>query len=364
MTVKDCISEIEKIAPLRYQEPYDNAGLIIGNPNDKVTNILITLDVTEVVLQEAIACKADLIISHHPLIFKGIKKINGNSETERCIQLAIKNDIAIYACHTNMDSANAGVNAKICEKLGLINTRILQPKTNSLTKLATYVPHAYVEKVQEALFAAGAGCIGNYDKCSFSAEGIGTYRANEQANPFIGNKNEFHKEPEQRIEVILPNERTHAVVNALLEAHPYEEVAYDLFPLQNTFNLVGDGMIGELPEAMDTKTFLQNVKTTFGCGIIRHTAITKNSVKRIAVCGGSGSFLIEDAIRNGADVFITADVKYHDFFQAENKTIIADIGHFESEQFTKELFYEILKKKFYTFAIQISKVSTNPINYL
>lgn len=259
MTVKDCISEIEKIAPLRYQEPYDNAGLIIGNPNDKVTNILITLDVTEAVLQEAISCKADLIISHHPLIFKGIKKINGNSETERCIQLAIKNNIAIYACHTNIDSVNTGVNAKICEKLGITNTAILKPTENET---------------------------------------------------------------------------------------------------------VGEGMIGELPEAMDTKEFLQRIKQTFGCGVIRHTAIIRNTVKRIAVCGGSGSFLIEDAIQNKADMFITADVKYHDFFLAENKVIIADIGHFESEQFTKELFYEILKKKFYTFAIQISKVSTNPINYL
>ncbi len=364
MTISDCISEIETIAPLCYQESYDNAGLIIGNKNDEVSKILITLDVTEAVIQEAIDCNANLIISHHPLIFKGLKKINGNNETEECILLAIKHDIAIYACHTNIDAVSTGVNAKICEKLGLTNTRILKPKAECLTKLVTYVPVSHTTAVQEALFSAGAGCIGNYDKCSFSTEGIGTYRANEIANPFIGNQNEFHKEPEQRLEVILPNEKTQAVVSALLAVHPYEEVAYDLIPLQNTFNLVGDGMIGELPEETDTIEFLQTVKKTFGCGIIRHTDITKNKVKKIAVCGGSGSFLIEDAKRNGADVFITADVKYHDFFLAENKTIIADIGHFESEQFTKELFYEILKKKFYTFAIQISKVSTNPINYL
>ena len=364
MTVQDIISELETVAPLAYQESYDNAGLLVGNRTDAVEKVLITLDVTESVVREAIECGANLIISHHPLIFRPLKSINSATETGRCIMLALQNNIAIYACHTNIDSVSNGVNAMICDKIGLQNKKILSPRANCLTKLISYVPKQHAETVLEALFSAGAGCIGNYDKCSFSSDGVGTFRANENAHPFVGEKNELHHENETRIEVVFPNEKTNAVVANLLQNHPYEEVAYDLFPIKNTFSLVGDGMIGDLPTPEKTTEFLKRIKDTFGCGVIRHTNITKESISRIAVCGGSGSFLIHDAIRSKADVFITADVKYHDFFNAENKIILADIGHYESEQFTKELFYELLKKKFYNFAIQISKVNTNPINYI
>lgn len=364
MTVQDIISELEALAPLAYQESYDNAGLLVGNRTDTVEKVLITLDVTEAVIQEAIECGANLIISHHPLIFKPIRKINDETGIGRCIVLALQNNIAIYACHTNIDSVANGVNAMICDKIGLQNKKILSPRANCLTKLVTFVPKNHLETVQNALFEAGAGCIGNYDKCSFYTDGTGTYRANENANPFIGEKGEFHHENEIRIEVVFPNEKTNAVVANLLQNHPYEEVAYDLFPIKNTFSLVGDGMIGDLPTPEKTTDFLKRIKETFGCGVLRHTNIVKETVSKVAVCGGSGSFLINDAIRSNADIFITADVKYHDFFNAENKLILADIGHYESEQFTKELFYELLKKKFYNFAIQISKVNTNPINYI
>ena len=364
MVVQDFISILEKEAPLSYQESYDNAGLLVGNKTDSVSKVLITLDVTEAVVQEAIEYGANLIISHHPLIFKPLRKINNDTETGRCISLALKHEIAIYACHTNIDSVITGVNARICDKIGLKNRKILSPRANCLTKLVTFVPKNYLETVQNALFEAGAGCIGNYDKCSFYTDGTGTYRANEQANPFIGEKGEFHHENETRIEVVFPNEITDKVVANLLQNHPYEEVAYDLFPIKNTFSLVGDGMIGELEESEDAKKFLEKIKNTFHCGCIRHTAIVKDKIKKVAVCGGSGSFLIQDAIRAGADIFITADVKYHDFFNAEKSIILADIGHYESEQFTKELFYDVLIKKNYNFAIQISKVNTNPINYL
>ena len=364
MIIQDIISELETMAPLAYQESYDNVGLLVGNRIDAVKKVLITLDVTEAVVQEAIECGANLIISHHPLIFKPIRKINNETETGRCITLALQNNIAIYACHTNIDSVANGVNARICDKIGLKNRKILSPRANCLTKLVTFVPKNYLETIQNALFEAGAGCIGNYDKCSFYTDGTGTYRANENAKPFIGEKGEFHHENETRIEVVFPNEKTNTVVANLLQNHPYEEVAYDLFPIKNTFSLVGDGMIGELEESEDTTKFLERIKNTFHCGCIRHTKIEKDKIKKVAVCGGSGSFLIADAIRANADIFITADIKYHDFFGAENKLILADIGHYESEQFTKELFYDVLMKKNYNFAIQISKVNTNPINYL
>ena len=359
MTVQDIILELETMAPLAYQESYDNAGLLVGNVTDGVEKVLITLDVTEAVVREAIACGANLIVSHHPLIFRPLKSINSATEIGRCITVAIQNNIAIYACHTNIDAVAHGVNAMICDKIGLQNQKILSPRTNCLTKLVTYVPKQHAETVLEALFSAGAGCIGNYDKCSFSSDGVGTFRANEGAHPFVGEKNELHYENETRIEVVFPNEKTNAVVAHLLQSHPYEEVAYDLFPIKNTFSLVGD-----VPTPQKTTDFLKRIKEAFGCGVIRHTNIIKESISKVAVCGGSGSFLIHDAIRSKADIFITADVKYHDFFNAENKIILADIGHYESEQFTKELFYELLKKKFYNFAIQISKVNTNPINYI
>lgn len=364
MIVQNIISELETVAPLAYQESYDNVGLLVGNRTDAVEKVLITLDVTEAVVREAIACGANLIVSHHPLIFRPLKSINNSTEIGRCITLALQNNIAIYACHTNIDSVANGVNAMICDKIGLQNKKILSPRANCLTKLVTFVPKNHLETVQKALFEAGAGCIGNYDKCSFFTNGTGTYRANENANPFIGEKGEFHHENETRIEVVFPNEKTNIVVANLLENHPYEEVAYDLFPIKNTFPLVGDGMVGDLPSPEKTTEFLKRVKETFGCGVIRHTKIIKEAISKVAVCGGSGSFLINEAIRTKADVFITADVKYHEFFNAENKLILADIGHYESEQFTKELFYDLLKKKFYNFAIQISKVNTNPINYI
>ncbi len=364
MIVQDCISILENFAPLQYQESYDNSGLLVGNRNDIITKALLTIDVTPAVVQEAIDSKTDIIIAHHPLIFKPLKHLTYSSDVETCVSMAIKHSIAIYACHTNLDAMIHGVNAKICEKIGLQHSKIMVPRQNQLTKLVTFVPNAHVEKVQEAIFVAGAGSIGNYDKCSFFAQGTGTFRANEQANPFVGEKNELHLEPETKIETIFPNEKTNEVLSALFANHPYEEVAYDLYPVRNTYPLAGDGMIGELSEPIETMEFLKFIKETFHCGTIRYTASDKKNISKVAVCGGSGSFLIQNAMQQKADIFITGDMKYHDFFLADNSLIIADIGHYESEQYTKELFYELLNKKFYNFAIQISKVNTNPINYL
>lgn len=364
MQAQEITTFIESLSPLAYQESYDNSGLIIGNPNDSVSGILLTLDITEEVIDEAIKLKMNMIISHHPLIFSGLKKINGKSETERCVLKAIKNNITIYAAHTNLDSVHGGVNSKICEKLGLKNCRVLSPVEGQLKKLVTFIPVADAEKVRAAIFDAGAGHIGNYDSCGFNAKGSGSFRGNESTNPYVGEKGKIHFEEETRFETIFPRYLQNKIVNALIKTHPYEEVAYDIYPLDNLNPQVGIGMVGELGQEVDETEFLQTIKNIFDCKAIRHTAFLNKKIKKVAIVGGSGSSYLHAAIGANADIFITGDFKYHQFFDAANKILIADIGHFESEQFTKELFYELLTKKFPKFAVRLSEVKTNPVNYL
>ncbi len=363
MKIKEIAQFIENIAPLTLQESYDNAGLIIGQLDDEISGILISLDITEEIIDEAIAKNLNFIIAHHPVIFSGIKKLNGKNYIERCVAKAIKNDVAIYAAHTNLDSIFGGVNSKICEKLELQNCRILAPTSGFLKKLATFVPTDHAEKVRQALFDAGAGNIGNYDSCSFNQNGIGSFRGNDQTNPFVGEKNQLHFENETRIETIFPKNIQSQIIRALLEVHPYEEVAYDIYPLENEYAQAGIGMIGELQEPMEEINFLEKLKKTFGCKVIKHTQLSGKPIMRVAVCGGSGSSYLKNAIGQKADIFISGDFKYHQFFDAEQKIVIADIGHFESEQFTKEVFYELLTKKFPKFAVHLSAINTNPVNY-
>ncbi len=361
--LKEITNYFEKLAPLSLQESYDNAGLIVGDANAKISSVLVTLDVTEEVVNEAINKNAQLIVAHHPIIFSGLKKIIGKNYVERTIIKAIKNDIAIYAAHTNIDSVTGGVNSKICDKLQLENCKILQPSNGQLKKLVTFIPVDYSDKVREAVFAAGAGTIGNYDSCGFTAEGNGSFRGDENSVPFVGEKGKIHNEKEVRFETIFPGYLQGKIIQALLNSHPYEEVAYDIYSLDNKFDKVGMGMIGSFATPILEKDFLIQLKTTFNTGVIKHTALKNNKVKKVAVCGGSGSFLLKQAIAAGADFFVSGDFKYHEFFDAENKIVIADIGHFESEQFTKELFYEILTKKFPKFALHLSEANTNPVFY-
>lgn len=363
MLVKDITDCLEAIAPPSYQESYDNSGLITGNKEQEVKAALICLDSTEEVIDEAIQTGCNMVIAHHPIVFGGLKKINGKNYVERVIIKAIKNDIAVYACHTNLDNVAAGVNKKIADKLGLKHTKILSPKGGLLKKLVTYVPEKDAEKVREALFSNGCGAIGNYDSCSFNLEGEGTFRGNEQTNPYVGEKGKLHREKEQRIETIYEVRNEGKVLKALLAAHPYEEVAYDLYSLSNSLKTAGSGMIGETAKPIDEQDFLKLLKNNMKAEIVRHTALLGKPVKKVAVCGGSGSFLLKDAIAAGADVFVTADFKYHQFFDSENKIVIADVGHYESEQFTSEIFYEVIRNKFPTFALHLSKINTNPINY-
>jgi dinuclear metal center YbgI/SA1388 family protein len=364
MKLKEITSYIESIAPLAYQEDYDNAGLIIGNPDLELTGILITVDVTEEVVDEAINKNTNLILAHHPIMLSGVKKITGKNFTERIILKAIKNDIAIYAAHTNLDSIWGGVSSKIAEKLQLKNQKVLSPASNQLCKLVYFVPKDHAEETKKAVFEAGAGTIGDYSYVSFNSEGKGMFLPGENANPFVGKKGEIHVEDEMRIEIIFPKYLKNKIANALIESHPYEEVAHDIYSLENDFNRLGYGIVGDLENETDELSFMRSVKQIFDAKCIRHTKLLKKPIKKVAVCGGSGSFLLKNAIRENADIFISGDFKYHQFFDADEKILIADIGHFESEQVTKELFYELLIKKFPKFAVRLTEINSNPINYL
>jgi dinuclear metal center YbgI/SA1388 family protein len=363
ITLKKIIAELEKWAPLSYQESYDNAGLLTGSPSWEAKGVLLTLDVTEEVVAEAVRKGANLIVAHHPILFKGLRRLNGSNYVERTVIEAIKNDVAIYAIHTNLDNVATGVNRKIAEKIGLSGIKVLAPKTDELAKLSFFVPVAHTQSVLDALFAAGAGTIGAYSECSFRVEGIGTFRPGTEANPHIGEKDQLESVVENRVEVMFPAFLQHKVLAALRQAHPYEEVAYYLQSLLNTNQEVGAGAVGELPVEMEAADFLALLKDRMNLKVIKHTHPIPQKIKRVAVCGGSGSFLLKNAIGAGADVFVTSDFKYHEFFDAENRLMICDIGHYESEVFTKDLLFSYLSEKFDNFALYLSEVNTNPVTY-
>lgn len=363
MKIRELTQYLETLAPLSSQESYDNSGLIVGDPNEEVRSVLISLDCVEETVEEAISKNCQLIIAHHPIVFKGLKKLNGKNYVERTVLKAIRNDIAIYAIHTNLDNYRFGVNDEIGKRLGLQNLRVLQPKREVLSKLICYVPKDHVASVSQAMFDAGAGRIGDYDECGFQTSGTGSFRPNETAKPFIGASGERSEVEEVKFEAVCSNHILNSVVRAMVDAHPYEEVAYEIFPMKNVNPYEGSGMVGELPLPVDTGTFLRNVKDVFNCGVIRHTKLTMDKISKVSFCGGSGSFLLGAAKGSGADIFITGDFKYHEFFDAEDDIIIADIGHFESEQFTSDRLAAILTEKFANFAVHLTEVNTNPINY-
>jgi dinuclear metal center YbgI/SA1388 family protein len=363
MKIKEIIQFLENLAPLSLQESYDNAGLIIGNGEAECTGIITSLDVTESVVEEALKRNCNLIVAHHPIIFRGIKKLNGKNYVERTVISAIKNDVAIYAIHTNLDNIIEGVNKKIADKLHLQNCKTLLPKEGTLQKLVTFSPVKNAEEVRTALFKAGAGAIGKYDECSFNVEGQGTFKAGEGSDPFVGKIGERHVENETRIEVIFPSFLQNKIIQSLKESHPYEEVAYYIQALENVQENVGSGLIGELAEEISEKELLKSLKNDFNLSIIKHTPFSGKPVTKVAVCGGAGIFLLPNAIAAGAQVYITADIKYHEFFDADSRILLADIGHYESEQFTIELLTDFLQKKFPNFAVLKTEINTNPVNY-
>lgn len=363
MKISEITQELEKLAPLAYAEGFDNVGLLVGDANAEVTKILVTLDTLESVVDEAIEKEANLIVSFHPIIFSGMKKLTGKSYVERVAQKAIKHDINIYATHTALDNSQFGVNHQISKQLNLHNTKILIPQKDTLRHLVTYVPVESAEKVRNALFEAGAGFIGNYDNCSFNLKGTGTYRPVAGANPYKGEIGRTEFSEEERISIVFNKHRENEIFRALRKAHPYEEIAYELFQLENTNQNIGMGMMGELENEMEEKEFLDYLKEKMQTQCIRHSKLLNKKIKKVAVLGGSGSFAISNAKQIGADVFITADLKYHDFFQAENRILLADIGHYESEQFTKDLLTAYLSEKFPNFAVLKSEINTNPVHY-
>ncbi|WP_117884374.1 Nif3-like dinuclear metal center hexameric protein [Aureibaculum luteum] len=364
MTIKEITNSLEEIAPLQYAEDFDNVGLLVGNYQTEVTGVLVTLDTLETVVDEAIAKKCNLIVSFHPIIFSGLKKINGANYVERVVVKAIKNDIAIYSMHTALDNSVKGVSAMMAEKLNLAKTKILLQKSGFIKKLTTYVPDQVADRVRRALFDAGAGDIGNYSNCSYNIRGLGTYKGNENSNPAIGKKGILQQEKETFIGVIFEKHLESAVLKALLNTHPYEEVAYDIVTTDNRHQHIGMGMVGELSEAMNEADFLSLLKEKFNLKAIRHSNLLNKPIKKVAVLGGSGSFAIDAAKHSGADIYVSADFKYHDFYKAENQIVLADIGHYESEQFTKNLLVDYLTKKFRNFAVVLSGTNTNPINYI
>ena len=365
MKIKDLTQFLEKIAPPQYQEAYDNAGLIVGNPNDEITGVLVCLDSIEAVIDEAVASGCNVVVAHHPIVFKGLKRFNGKNYVERTVIKAIKKDVAIYAIHTNLDNMfQQGVNTKICEQLGLKNLKILAPKRQTLMKLTFFAPKAYAQPVLDALYAAGAGQIGAYKNCSFRTEGVGTFTPTGSAQPYIGSLDKKEEVVENRVEVIFPSFLENKMLSVLKAAHPYEEVAYYLHLLENENQMVGSGMVGDMDEAMDEADFLFYLKKTMQASMVRHTQPLSKKVKKVAVCGGAGGFLLSNAIGAGADVFVTSDYKYHEFFDADGKIMIADIGHYESEQFTIQLLSDMLKNKFKDLQVFSTKIITNPVNYV
>lgn len=364
MKLREITSAIESFAPLSFQESYDNAGLITGDPEMEISSAIVCLDVTEKILQEATESGANLVISHHPILFHPLKSLTGKNYVEKIVMKAIRNDIAIYAAHTNLDSVSGGINFGIAGKIGLKNVEILDPQSNNMVKIVVYTPESHADKVIDALSEAGAGQIGNYDSCTFNTAGTGTFRARPGATPFTGKIGELHREAEIRTEAIAPNHLVGSIISAVRKIHPYEEMAYDVYPMLLKNPTVGSGIIGELEQPEKSEVFLNRIKEIFKTGVIRHSHPPKKEIKRVALCGGSGSFLMPKAISKGADAFLTADIKYDTFFAAEREILLADIGHFESEYCAIDILYDIVTKKLPNFAVRKSGFLHNPIIYL
>lgn len=364
MKVKDIAALIEGVAPREFQESYDNAGLAVGSPTMEVTGVVVCLDVSEQVVEEAISLGANMVVSHHPVIFSGLKTITGKNAVERIVLKAIQNNIALYAAHTNLDSVWGGVNDKLSRVLGLTNRKILSPLKGQLVKVATFIPISHANAVRSAMFAAGAGAIGNYDCCSFNFSGEGSFRPQEGAKPFVGELGKVHFESEVQVEVICTRLVLSGVIKALVKAHPYEEPAYDIIPLENEYAQVGLGMIGDLDFPMDEADFLAYVKRKLGAKLLRYSNPTGKQVRRVAVCGGSGASFTRLAAAQQADAYVTGDIKYHDFIDAQDKLLLVDAGHFETERFTIDIFYDLIMEKIVNFALYKTKYIDNPVNYL
>ncbi|MDR3137941.1 MAG: Nif3-like dinuclear metal center hexameric protein [Tannerellaceae bacterium] len=364
ITISRLLEVLEEFAPPALQESFDNTGIQVGETGQEARGALLCVDVTEEVIDEALAKGCNLVIAHHPLLFKPVKSLRGATYIERCVMKACKYNIVIYAAHTNLDNVRKGVNGCLAERIGLNNIHILSPKREGLVKVVTFVPSEHAQKVRDALFAIGAGYIGNYDRCSFRLEGLGSFCAQDGAHPFIGEVGMEHVEREERIETVIPAYLQGKVLQAVQAAHPYEEPATDIYPLNNAWEGAGAGIWGDLPEEENEQDFLLRIKELFNVPCIQHSTLREKAVRRVAVCGGSGAFLIKEAIACRADVLITGEARYNDYYDVESRLLLAVTGHYESEACTKDIFRTLILKKFPTFALHLSETDVNPVKYL
>ena len=362
LKIQSVTNALEQWAPPSLALSYDNCGLLVGDPYRLVDKALVSLDVTEAVVQEAIEKQANLIIAHHPVIFKGIRSISPTTDSQRAIILAIKHDISIYAIHTNLDRVNDGVNKALADRLYLTNRSILEEASN-LFKLITFVPTKDLLAVRNALFAIGAGNIGEYEKASFFTSGVGSFQGRSSSNPSIGKAGEFTEVKEEKLEVLLTDTLLSSALKTLKEHHPYEEVAYDIITLHNKNQNHGSGMIGELSESLSSDDFIQYLQERLGLQLVRHSASIENKIKSVAICGGAGFDLLKNARQKGADAFVTADLKYHDFFEADDSLLLCDIGHYESEHWAIQEIKGYLTRNFANFAVLSTTINTNPVHY-
>lgn len=366
MTIKEFQKSFESILPPAIAWKNDNVGLQVGNGNDKITGVVVALDATMEIALEAKKNKANLVVTHHPLLFYPLKNVTSDSRIGELVLWFAQHNINLYAAHTNLDSVKWGVNFALATALGLKNVTILSPMKESLTKIVVFVPHDYVEKVAEAMHAAGAGTFTKYDQCSFRTEGTGTFRGMNDAKPFLGKVGMLEKAKEIRLEMLCEHWKINSVLSAMVKAHPYEEVAYDIYPLINENTEYGLGAIGNLPKKMNEKEFLGLVQKTLGTPMLRFSPSSR-TVQRIAVCGGSGSEFIANALHQHADAMITADLRYHTFQAYEHQLLLIDAGHYETERFVlpvlAEKIKEILKQQTTSIKVFITKHSTNPVKY-
>ena len=367
MNVGELIKQIEDWAPPGAAWEKDNVGLQVGSRGDKLKNILLCLELDEEVLKQAIKKKCNLIFTHHPLIFNPIKNLDfEKSKQARLIQHLIKQNISLYSAHTNLDFTRDGVSFELAKSLKLKNVTFLEHEEANQFKVVIFLPAVNVDELSEALFSVGGGVIGNYENCSFRIAGEGTFKGNEDSNPVIGKKGNTEKVEEVRLELIVDSWNLGRIVNAIKKHHPYEEPAYDIYPLKNKNTNFGAGAIGELDKELSEKEFLNFVSKSLKIGKLKYCIGSGKKIKKVAVCGGSGSELLSRAINSGADAFITADIKYHAYHDAEGKILLIDAGHYETEigslNIVKKRIEKILSGKDYIKVFKFSG-STNPVKF-
>ncbi len=360
-TIGDLSSALESVAPSLYAESYDNVGLLVGRSEWKCEKVLVALDITEAVVQEAIEKGVQAIVAHHPVIFGGIQRLTGEDTAQRAIELAIKHSIALLACHTNLDAIEGGVSYRMAQAISLVNVRTLQPRSGLLWNLIVYVPAESAETLLEALWEAGAGKMGAYDECAFRSHGLGSFRPKEGAHPHNGVIGERAFADEIRLELLVPEGARKKVHQCMMEHHPYEEIAHSWLKHDGVHHSVGFGAIGQW-DACDWPEAVRRIKTAFGVASFRHTMPIASDYRTVAVCGGAGADLLAQAKSQQAELFITSDITYHRYFGADDRLVFIDIGHWESEQHAMELLIDIVREKFPNFAVLKSETNTNPMH--